>query len=178
MTNGIFLDFDGVINSSPWFASLPSKKGIISDFGSELMWIEMVDPEAIKKLNKIIEKTRAKVIISSSWRCHHTIKRLQSVLNARGFIGEIIGKTPCVVDMNILNASEPSVNNEKYIGERGLEIKQWLVENAVLGIDNFIILDDNSDMADLRKFLIKTSWHTGLLDEHVDAAISMLCPSS
>jgi hypothetical protein len=59
---------------------------------------------------------------------------------------------------------------------RGQEIQAWLDGAPRYGIEveSFVILDDDSDMVHLADRLVKTSFETGLLDEHVDRAIAML----
>ena len=50
----------------------------------------------------------------------------------------------------------------KIPGPRGDEIKKWLIDNRNLGIEGFVILDDDSDMNELMDHLCNTSWDYGL----------------
>lgn len=62
MDKYIFLDIDGVLNSRDWFLSRYGKSGIGN-----------IDPEAVSVLRKIIRRTDAKIILSSTWRDEYDI---------------------------------------------------------------------------------------------------------
>lgn len=92
-------------------------------------------------LNHIIEKTGAKVVISSTWRKSHSVQELQELLEKVGFIGEIIGRTPSLY----LNKN----GEESYTIPRGCEIDCWLKNTFDwddLAYVRYVILDDDSDM--------------------------------
>jgi len=101
----------------------------------------------------IIKHTDAKVVVSSTWRLSKTTKQLQELLPSL----PIIGKTPRI-----------------YEHERGFEIQTWLNENKELNVENFIIIDDDSDMGDLLPHLIKTDANYGLTYVEALEAIRML----
>lgn len=142
----IFLDIDGVLNSWESFKEFKT------------MWI--LSPENIKQLNRIIEATGAKIVISSSWRnCKEIKDNLNDYLiNDCGIKGEIIGKTPLV----------------SFHRRRGLEIKTWLDDWQGESIEQFVILDDDSDMIPLMHRLCKINIQVGLTEERADEAIKML----
>jgi hypothetical protein len=102
-------------------------------------------------LNKLIDETGAKIVISSSWR-HSGIEYMQSVWVHEKMSGEIIGITP-----------DFRWKAKDYTPPRGCEIDWYL--NRILGfnhinwdsdvqkeymdksgIENYIIIDDDSDM--------------------------------
>jgi len=70
----IFLDFDGVLNSNKYFKSLKRKK-----IPHEKI-LNSLSPEMVERLNKIIEATNAKIVISSTWRTMHTPEELKNFL--------------------------------------------------------------------------------------------------
>lgn len=142
----IFLDIDGVLNS----------KKSLENFKS--LW--QLSPDNISQLNKIIEATGAKIVISSSWRHRREISsELESYLNDDcGIKGEIIGRTPVV----------------GFSRRRGCEIATWLEEWQGESIEDFVILDDGSDMEPLIERLCQTSFDTGLTEQEADKAIKML----
>lgn len=155
----IFLDIDGVLNDANFLK--PQHQGGIHTDGWK--WLEMIDPTKVALLNQIIEATDAKVVISSSWRLANTIEQLEQYLDHHGFIGEIYGTTPCRLSNHY----------------RGNEIK-WYLQNHP-EVSTFVILDDNSDMLELKMYLIQTSFEKllgddsgGLLDRHVKLAIKRL----
>lgn len=158
----IFLDFDGVINSAEFMKARHKAKETKDidrnserDEKSKFNWyISMISEEHVSRLNQIVKATGAKIVVSSTWRILHDVEELSAFLKAKGFIGEIIDRTP------------------RFGGApRGEEITCWLDNNKV---DRFVILDDDSDMCGLKHKLVHTSWQTGLQPEHVVKAIEML----
>ena len=142
----IFLDIDGVLNHQQFYKNRYDEKqhektikkedGKLIKQSEEDFYAEMLDPESIENLNELIEKTGAKVVVSSTWRLGETVETLQAILEKRGFVGEIIDTTPrgcgCC--------------------QRGNEILSWLKSNEdVIGkpyheFNSYLILDDDSDM--------------------------------
>jgi len=133
----IFLDIDGVLNSE---LTNYSKEYPDGPKGSSF-----IDENLVTILNNIIEKTGAKIVLSSSWRKSRTVEEMQELLEFKGFKGEIIGKTPILVfKSNIEGGYHNSV-------PRGCEIKAWLeISKEILGDKmskvRYAILDDDSDM--------------------------------
>jgi len=162
----LFLDFDGVLNSSP-FLRAQSKAKVYTETGA-------IDPSAVAKVNRIIAATGAKVVVSSSWRIGRDAKAMQKLLEKVGFIGEVIGTTP---DLMTLSDPNDPLSKRAYIGHvRGDEIQAWLTDRERLDASGtvFVIIDDYDDMAHLRHRLVQTSFDTGLTDTDVDRAIAVL----
>jgi hypothetical protein len=147
----LFLDFDGVLNHTEHFASLPPDR-TAADVDVDC---ESFDLACIARLNAIVDRTGCKVVISSTWRHEYTRSDLQGHLVRHGYAGKVHGVTPVL-------PGKP----------RGAEIAAWLSERPA--IEFFVILDDNSDMGPLRGRLVQTSFATGLQDEHVEAVVRML----
>ena len=134
----IFLDFDGVL--------APIRR-----------WdrYEDLDPACIRVLNEIVAECSADVVVSSTWRHGKTVAELQAMLDAEGFTGRVLDKTPS----DIPGAS------------RGEEIAAWLKAHAV---DGYVILDDHSDVGELRTHLVQTHPAHGLQPDDAPRAIAML----
>jgi hypothetical protein len=148
----LFLDFDGVLNSHRYLYSNRRPAGMEFKGNEHLM----LDPAAVARVNRIIEATGAKVVISSSWRHGWPLERIREILAARAFVGDIIGITP----------DAPQ-------GVRGDEIAQWLDEHP--GVTKFVAIDDDTDDSLIMKHhLVKTMFAYGLQDHHVEDAISRL----
>ena len=111
----IFLDIDGVLN-------VMSQE--FDEFG------QLFNPVFVNNLAYIIEKTNAKLVISSSWR-FRGLKHMVNLWKHRNLPGEIIGVTPDLMFNDDVN--------------RGDEINAWLVKNAD-SVDNYCIIDDDEDM--------------------------------
>jgi hypothetical protein len=164
----IFLDIDGVLNHQRFYkerfearkqdkldGNLVKKSQIDRE-------AEEIDPESVENLNELIENTGAKVVISSTWRLGTEIETLQAILEKRGFVGEVIGKTPVGCGCC----------------QRGNEIHKWLGDNRDI-IDeegnNYIILDDDSDMLYWqRNNFINVDQYVGLTPKQVYKATRFL----
>jgi hypothetical protein len=114
-----------------------------------------LDPACIRVLNAIVAGGEADVVVSSTWRHGKTIAELQDMLQAEGFAGCVVDKTP---------ANMPGVS-------RGDEIAGWLAEHAV---DGCVIIDDHADMGELRTHLVQTHPAHGLQPADAPRAIEML----
>ena len=150
----IFLDIDGVLNGQEFMESIDFSD---NTFPEQEFWSTQIDPDAVKILNELIQKSSAKVVISSSWRLGHSPEEMAEILETKGFVGEVIGETPVMRGFT-----------------RGEEI-QTFVDN--FGEDvSFVILDDDAeDITNLKHKLVHTSWEcNGLRPGHVDMALKIL----
>ena len=134
----IFLDIDGVL--------APIRRW--DRYGD-------LDPGCIRVLNEIVAGAGADVVVSSTWRHGRTVAELQEMLDAEGFIGRVIDKTP---------TGAPGAG-------RGDEIAAWLAEHAVGG---YVIIDDHGDMGRLRARLVLTHPARGLQPGDAPRAIEIL----
>jgi hypothetical protein len=117
--------------------------------------LRKIDPSLVAKVNVLIEKSGAKVVISSAWRVM-SIESLKGVLIHHGFKGEVIGVTPSSLSFEC----------------RGDEIQAWLDEHPE--ISPFVILDDVDDMGQLRSHLVKTDRLVGVSDKNIMNALKIL----
>jgi hypothetical protein len=145
----VFLDFDGVLNSYGFLKQQPHR-------------MDRLDPEAVARLNRLLTRSGAKVVISSSWRVHHSLEELRKRLGEVGFAGEVIGQTP---DISWEEYGDP-------FRGRAVEIQSWL-DGQSEPLESFVVLDDLY-LEELAQFLVKTEFEAGLGDEHVEAALAIL----
>lgn len=182
----IFLDFDGVLNSEIWYRRRFNEMDMDS-IVSKYPYYEF-DPLAMKQLNRIIEETSAKVVISSTWRIGRTVEELQQLLNMVGFEGEIIDTTPHF----FARGSDNDGNKISYTVPRGCEIDWWLSETGKFKrinwsierhkeymekaiVKNYVILDDDSDMLYTQKeHFVHTAMYYGLTEKKATEAIKIL----
>lgn len=146
----IFLDFDGVLNSLPFLASEPGR-------------MDRLDPAAVVRLNAIVARSGAKVVISSTWRLKRSLDELRARLSEVGFIGEIIDRTPELRERGLLYIP---------LATRSQEILMF-IEGLASPPESFVALDD-ADLDDIAQNHVKTDFAMGLLDEHVEAALWIL----
>lgn len=146
----IFLDVDGVLNHHETY-----KKKHVNSLYPDL------DPECLALFSKLVYSIDyVHIVLSSSWRLIESdMDRLEAAFKEFGI--------PKWIDIT------PYLEYEQ--GKtRGKEINQWLKENHVRK-DQIIILDDNTDMADLQDRLIQTDFMNGGFKEvHFKKALHML----
>lgn len=153
MTKLIFLDIDGVLNSTRSFIS--SNRGIPDGRWEEEYWLReqlTLDPISVGLINRIIEETSAKIVVSSSHRKFFRaggylhLNDLKEYIQGLGVVGEVISATPVI-----------------HNAPRGSEIKEFLRSTSAA---NYVIIDDSSDMLEeqLNNF-VHTDSNNGFLFE-------------
>lgn len=125
----LFLDYDGVLNHE-MFYNEQAKNEIKIEYP-----YSSIDPNCVNFLNDLVDKTDAKIVVSSTWK-NSGIDYCRDVLEYHGFKGEIIDVTPNLRSENCL---------------RGNEILKWIKDNEELvgpyyNFNEYVILDDDSDM--------------------------------
>ena len=145
----IFLDIDGVLNCESAYLNgeCQYQEWIWEDGRKDHYQRFCVRSKEL--LNKLIDETGAKIVISSTWR-HSGIEFMRKVWEMEEMSGEIIGITP-------------SMRAKGYNIPRGMEIQYYLENDLKFhhinwdltiqqeymdrsGIENYIIIDDDSDM--------------------------------
>ncbi len=156
----IFLDIDGVLNSSAWFKSRPPRVG--GEWGDEENALRAFDPKAVTLLGELIDRTAASVVLSSSWRIGAGVARIERYLAHHGLRVRFVGLTP---DGSRMGTGERVT--------RGTEIATWISDHAAQ-VDSIAILDDDDDMGLLAPWLVHTQFELGLQREHVEQAAALL----
>ena len=148
MTKYIFLDIDGVLNSEHTWDN--TRSTIISNV-------------LVENLKYVVEQTKAKIILSSSWRT---------------YFNENINDTTNIVAISLVNSLNkqclklhdmtPFVKGQ-FSNERGLEIKAYIDKH---NIKDYVVIDDEefSDFKthlDMSRFIQTTfgNEHTNVKDE-------------
>lgn len=151
----IFLDVDGVLNSATlWKRDKPKNSTYMS-------------PELCVRFKGMLDRLPdVKIVVSSTWRMGFYNKIISMLSEYEVDSARFIGRTP--------NGCKKIPGSEHLYSscERGEEIQEWLDENP--GVESFVILDDNSDMAHLMPHLVLTTWADGLQDKHVEEIIKRL----
>ncbi len=145
----IFLDLDGVLcTQKEW-----------GNRGKYQSTFDTLNVKCVEAFNKIIEETGAKIVVSSTWRIGERREHLFEHLKGHGVKGEFIGITPRLTE------------NGKF---RGDEIQLFLDNFGKEKVENFIIIDDDSDMVHLLPKLIKTDTYKGMNEKDAEKAIALL----
>lgn len=147
----IFLDVDGVLNSTKWLIEqYELQKGTAQTFmyRSE----KEFDPIAVKLMSNFVEDIGADVVISSSWRILHSLEEINAYLTQNGWTA----KLPFDVT--------PRTSK----GFRGDEINVWLLEHFD-NITSYVIFDDDGDFHPAQN-LVRTNVEYGLQPEDIEKA--------
>lgn len=148
----VFLDFDGVINT-PMLTEANMRRGHAYNHEEDR---KVNNYRAICYLNELCHLEKLKIVVSSTWRMADKQYPVAKALYNSGLDLdiEVIGCTP------ILHQ------------DRGIEIKNFLVSHPQ--IDRFVILDDDSDMADLIDYLVLCNHEVGFGAPEFLVAIKLL----
>lgn len=162
----LFLDIDGVLNSIGW----AKRRVRPPTFGQMPTWQKLsedcLDPDAIERLNRIVERTGCAVVLSSTWRKGEPLTRMTRMLRYRGFRHRLFGATPHLCD----ETDTGSIINR----QRGCEIQEWL-RMSQGAVTAYAVLDDDSDMDGCWLHFVQTDWEgDGLSDEDVEACVALL----
>jgi hypothetical protein len=151
----IFLDIDGVLYTSSYHEYLVlNRKPERDKYGY------IFDPNTVENFNEIIEKTEAKIVISSTWK-RHGLDKIRKIFNERGIKGEIIGLTPTSTIDDLFFC-------------RGEEIEHWLSYNGLP--EKFVVIDDQSlgEGYDKWKGFFKTKFKDGITNKIKNNIINYL----
>lgn len=146
----IFLDFDGVISTY--------EKG----------W--RFDVEKIELLKEIVDKTDAKIVVTSSWKRGFT--------EVDNFIKSFYDK-PRNKDLKKVTIFDWFANSIYDITDnngswRGDEIQRWIDKHNE-EIESYVILDDDSDFRDNQLFnFVQTDTYEGITSREVKLCIKIL----
>lgn len=146
----IFLDFDGVLNSRQYLVK-NNNSGVA------------IDNTRLDLIRKIVFKTDAKIVLSTSWRehwniipwmCDETGKQINKLFDEFGLY---------IYDKTL------SLEHNRYD-----EITDWLKEHP--NIKNYVVIDDEPfEQGVLRDhFVLTSSFKNGLDEDDVEKAINIL----
>jgi hypothetical protein len=161
MTKLLFLDLDGVLNSTQWSEERPTRGLLPPESAQQAFEEERLDPVCIKRLQHLVHDTNASIVITSTWRRTMPVIEMISMFALYGFEGApVIGATPQL----------PTSPGKKIT--RGTEVQEWLNVNAVVPM-RYVCLDDDADY-DPRQPLVQTDADIGLQDADIVACRVML----
>lgn len=145
----LFLDFDGVITTyqSKW----------------------KIDMDKVEIINDICDKTDAKIVVSSSWRKGYrgVVHTFQEYLKQYFVKNEYVGlfKFNKFID-NIIGLTDSG-------SFRGNEIKFYMNDHP--DIENYVIVDDDSDMLDEQLFnFVQTDTYEGITERDAKLCVDVL----
>lgn len=148
----IFLDIDGVLNSAIYDRQRSIQDGNI-------------DVTRLALIKELVDKTDAKIVLSSSWRIHWQKDYQKCDIEGRELIDTFAGSGLEIYDKT------PHIS---YL-ERGDEIRNWLLEHT--DVESFVIFDDYAfGWNELSENLCLTNYRIerGIEKEHIQKALEIL----
>ena len=143
----ILLDIDGVM--------LPLKSWKVPDFLED--GFMKFDTKAIYVLNNILEKTNAKIILTTSHKSNYTNEQWTILFKNRN-IDAVIETLPKNVD--------------------NLSRKNEIINYLNTNLNDYLIIDDDSQLntlpSHIKEKLILTSPLIGLVEEHIEKILKIL----
>lgn len=132
--------------------------GVLNNYDSLQNGVQL-HSDLVRRVSHVCQHTSAEIVISSTWRHLHPLGVLANMLWVTGLVyGRVIGKTP-------------SCRN----GFRGNEIEKYLCYNRHFQIDQYAILDDNSDFHNYQKpYFVQTHIEQGITDDDVVKLMDIL----
>lgn len=151
--NIIFLDYDGVLVN-------PETCIAVGDVGGIFSYIDPVSAGLVKRL---CEEFNCKIVTSSSWRLQYDQYALQGILNAScPKLGSYM-----YMDEKWRTESFNGVPIDQH--GRGKEIKAW-IDKYSSEFENFVILDDDSDIEPLMDNFVKCDTYSGFrFNQYIEA---------
>lgn len=126
-----------------------------------------VNDNKIKILKEIIDRTDAKVVLSSTWRIGW--KHLDMGLTETWAIRDFIELRDKLLEFGIELYDKTPIF-DKFMRRRGEEIQAWL--DAHEDVEGYVIIDDLSGkwLRPCSSHLLQTSVDKGLLEKHIKVA--------
>ena len=172
MNEFLFLDVDDVLNSEEFLRENSVRENDVDPDEHPGEWI---DPKAVERVNKIMDRTDTypEIILSSSWRHSFDVTEMTDILRDRGFNHNVSDKTPGRPKRIRHVHARPKVP----VRDRGVHIKNFLKhKRSVSSVESVLVLDNLplEELEPLEDYVVQTEPEHGLQDEHVEKALDIL----
>lgn len=150
----IFLDVDGVLNKAGCKVKTPSGFYFVED-------------DKLLLLKELVEKTNAKIVLSSTWRQGwEDLNNGVDSIDSRDFV--LLRDKLKEFDLDLYDYTSCPITSD-----RGSKIKEWLSKHFE-EVDSILVLDDESNIKPFNKFFVRTSFSDGLKEKHVKKSVEVL----
>lgn len=164
----LFLDFDGVLNTSRYAKQL-RKEGIdpFDEFGA------MFDPDAINNFRSLVEQTGCEIVLSSTWR-NEGMLTMRALWENRNLPGKLFSMTPILLSITYNDARNGELFTIPERNSKALEIQAWLHRYAKQPYQYVILDDENVFFHSQQEHLVQTEEYEGLTFTKAQLAIEVL----
>ena len=152
----LFLDVDGVLNGRPFLNEMCGE-----GLSAALSYEEMINPECVARVNRIVKATGCQVVLSSTWRKWFNPEEMTELLKGKGATFTIFDRTD-----NTYRKGDGSWSR------RGDEVTKWLREHPM--VKDYCVIDDDLVKGHLNRQVVTSLTSNGIQDVHVDLAIKTL----
>lgn len=151
MRNIIFLDIDGVLNHEKFFVERFQQKAMLVNETKDQWEVNQFCQKSVDYLNNIITECNAEIVVSSTWRNSRTVENLQKLFDKVGIKGSVIGKTGSFYHKELKSNLPRGIDIKEWLYNQGFYHINWNKEKQLevmekSNINNYLILDDDSDM--------------------------------
>lgn len=126
----LFLDIDGVLNHEEWYRDRCRQRTY------DEWWEACFDPLCVDRVNRILNETGTRLVVSSSWRSDPDLGRMFRTVGL---------PTDYDITPNLTHYKE---DGSLYWPDRGEEIDDFLKNHACT---HYVILDDDRDFTEDQK---------------------------
>ena len=148
----LFLDFDGVLNSLQYDREKDATKN------------NSIDETRLRLLKKVIDETKAKIVLTTSWRRHWN--KARALCDEVGlWISELFSRYG-------LDIYDKTPDLPSSVGRKS-EILDWL-NNLKEPVESFVILDDEKIGGNLKNHFVKCNCNYGFREPEMFKALTIL----
>jgi hypothetical protein len=151
----IFLDIDGVLNSTEWSESRPLRDFIPPRLAQQAFDEERIDLNCVELLRTVVQLTGARLVMTSTWRRRIGVSEFVRLFALYGWNeAPVIGVTPRIAGLI-----------------RGDEVEAWLSNNDYAG--PYVCVDDDDDFR-IGQPLIQTNREVGMTRLDAERCVEVL----
>jgi hypothetical protein len=159
----IFLDVDGVLNSKSWNDS----------HQNEIQDGILIDNTKVELLSKLIESTKAIVVMHSGWRFWFDSKFQPIRKESEILFDMLIKENISIHDTTPDHRTEKIKKNKKLSLVKAGEILEWISKHE--NIEQWVVLEDlNLNNSEVEKHQVRTGPKIGLTLENIREAEEIL----
>lgn len=163
MRNIIFLDVDGVLNSESWNAA----------HGQDMEQGILIDGEKVKLLSRLVQQTKARIILHSGWRMWFDAGLRPLRREAETLVALLAEEDLCIAGTTPDLTTEEIRRTKKFSLVKADEILAWLDANP--DVSHWVVLDDlQLNHEQIRVHQVLTDAAVGLTMEDVQKAQRLL----